>query len=376
MFAQLGLEAIFRRRMISLWNLDLETQPDINRILARQGSRSGDFATIDLSSASDLISLGLVKEIAPQYIYDTLCELRVPYTELPDFGLRVDLGMLSTMGNGFTFPMMTIILSCAVRAVYRELGIIIHDNPRTQKSGVLTPGNWAVFGDDIIVCREAYDVFCHFLAALGLKINLTKSFNTGRFRESCGHDYLHGHDVRGVYLKRLRSRQDISIAVNLLNDWSFRTGIPLRSSVRYLLEDVNLPYVPYADNLDSGVRVPASLANSWIRRRDKRGRLTQKIAYRSYIVRPKVYSIGDGVITPPKRGRGWFYNGPMLLLSLLKGELRNGKISVRHNENLYQTRWRVTPYWDYMPMSVWVNPRTDWRRWSTAVEQNLLDLEA
>lgn len=375
MFLQLGAESLMRDRMLKLWNVDLETQPDINRLLARIGSRGGDFATIDLASASDLISLELVRQTVPSYAFGVFDELRVPYTELPEFGLRVKLGMMSTMGNGFTFPLMTVLLSCAVRATYRELGIVIHDNPRTQAFGVLTPGNWAVFGDDIIVCREAYDVFCQFLAALGLRVNLAKSFNQGQFRESCGHDYLSGHDVRGVYLKRLASRQDIAIAVNLLNDWSFRTGIPLRESVRYLLEGQDdLPRVPFADNLDSGIRVPSSVFRGSVR--DKRGRNVQKCMYRSYEQRSKTYRFGDDFVVSPKRGRRWFYNGPLLLLSLLKGELRNGRISVRHNENLYRTRWRVTPYWDYMPTSVWVNPRTDWQRWSTAVEYNVLDLEA
>jgi hypothetical protein len=260
---------------------------------------------------------------------------------------------------------MTMILSCAVRSVYRELGIPIRDNPRTQAYGVLTPGNWAVFGDDIIVCREAYDLFCQFLDRLGLRVNLAKSFNQGPFRESCGHDYFKGHDVRGVYLKRLASRQDIAIAINLLNDWSYRTGLPLKSSVRYLLDPaLQLPYVPYADNLDSGVRVPSSIFRGKFKR--------QKIYYRSFEARAKSYRIGDDFIVSPRRGRRWFYNGPMLLLSLLKGELRNGKISVRHNENLYRTRWRITPFWDYMPMSVWVNPRTDWPRWESSTMINVL----
>jgi hypothetical protein len=134
--------------------------------------------------------------------------------------------MISTMGNGFTFPLMTTILSSAVRAVYREMGILIKDNPLAWNHDAVVPGNWAVFGDDIIVCREAYDMLVTFLHELGFRVNLTKSFNSGLFRESCGHDYLGGHDVRGVYLKRMTSRQDIAVAVNLLNDWSFRTSIP------------------------------------------------------------------------------------------------------------------------------------------------------
>jgi hypothetical protein len=366
MFFQLGLEGVLRSRMIERWNLDLEVQPDINRVLARIGSRGGDFATLDLSSASDLISVELCRQILPGHVFDTLLELRVPNTILSDFGLRVDLGMISTMGNGFTFPLMTIILSCIVRTCYSVLGIPIRDNPRVGKTGIV-PGNWGVFGDDIIVVREAHDLVVRALHLFGLQVNSSKSFNTGQFRESCGHDYFSGHDVRGVYLKRLASRQDIAIAVNLLNDWSYRTGLSLRQSVRYLLEGENLPMVPYADGNEFGVRVPSSIF---------RGRLkNQKCIYKAFQARQMAYRVGDGVIHPPRRGRRWFYNGPMLLLSLLKGELRNGKISVRQNGGLFHTRWRVTPWWDYMPTSIWVNPRVDWLRWRTAVEHNMLNLE-
>jgi hypothetical protein len=367
MFFQLGLERVLRDRMTQLWNLDLETQPDINRILARIGSRDGNFATLDLSSASDLISTRLCELLLPRYVYETLLELRVNSTTIPDYGLKVDLGMISTMGNGFTFPIMTIILGCIIRACYSSLGVPIKDNPRLGPQ-VLAPGNWAVFGDDLIVVRESHDLVVETLELFGLRVNKSKSFNTGPFRESCGHDYYNGHDVRGVYLKRLKSRPDVAIAVNLLNDWSYRTRIPLRSSVRYLMEGENLPLVPYADGNECGVRVPASVFC---------GRLkNQKCIYRAFEARRTTYQILEGRILPARRGRKWFYNGPMLLLSLLLGELRNGKISVRQNGALFHTRRRVTPWWDYMPASVWVNPRTDWLRWSTAVEHNMLDLGA
>lgn len=362
MFFQLGLESVLRDRLHQLWNVNLETQPELNRILARIGSRDGDFATLDLSSASDLISTRLCELVLPPYVFETLCELRVRNTAIPDYDLKVDLGMMSTMGNGFTFPIMTIILSCIVRACYTYLGVPVRDNPRYGPQ-VLAPGNWAVFGDDIIVVREAYDLVVELLERFGLCVNKSKSFNTGPFRESCGHDYFLGRDVRGVYLKRLASRQDVAIAVNLLNDWTYRCGIPLPSSVRYLMEGENLPLVPYADGNECGVRVPSSVFRGHSYR--------QRTVYRAFEARRKTYQIGDGWIHHPKGGRRWFYNGPMLLLSLLMGELRNGKISVRQNGALFHTRRRVTPWWDYMPASVWVNPRTDWQRWSSAVESNL-----
>lgn len=128
MFFQLGLESVLRDRLRSHWHIDLQNQPEYNRVLARIGSRDGNFATLDLSSASDLISVELCRQLLPQYVFETLSELRVNNTVLPDYGLKVDLGMISTMGNGFTFPLMTIILSSIVRACYAVLGIRLSDN--------------------------------------------------------------------------------------------------------------------------------------------------------------------------------------------------------------------------------------------------------
>lgn len=362
MFMQLGLEGVLRERLRQLWGINLETQPEYNRVLARIGSRDGDYATLDLSSASDLISVELCRQTLPAYVFDTLLEMRVKATTIPEYGLNVDLGMMSTMGNGFTFPIMTILLSSIVRACYATLGIRIADNRQSVATHAIVPGNWGVFGDDIIVVREAYDLVVETLHAMGLQVNVAKSFNTGPFRESCGHDYFHGHDVRGVYLKRLASRQDVAVAANLLNDWSFRTGIPL-PCVKELIEGENLPFVPYHDGNDAGVRVPSSIFKGKVK--------FQKVLYRAFEARPISYRIGDGEIHHPRSGRRWFYNGPMLLLSLLKGELRNGKISVRQNGVHYRTRKRITPFWDYAPASVWFKPRADWPRWKAAVEGNL-----
>jgi hypothetical protein len=380
MFFQLGLKNLLERRLAQRWNVDFENQPEVNRILALVGSRDGNFATIDLSSASDLISVTLCETLLPKWFFELLMALRSPKVRCRVYGLERDLGMISTMGNGFTFPLMTVILSCTVRAVYKVLGIPIRDNPRTEKLGEgirmkvrTVPGNWAVFGDDIIVCSEAYDLMVSTLHRLGLQVNLSKSFSTGPFRESCGHDYFRGLNVRGVYLKKVTSPQDIVVAVNLLNDWTARVGIPLRSTVRYLvslLEGHEVKYVPYADPADAGIRVPSSFFRGTV---DENG----SVAYRSYVSRSKKVTIGDGRIYTPKGHKRMFYNPAMALLAFLRGEVRNGHISIRQtsNGNLYRTRWHVTPNWDYMPRSMWVNPRVDWQRFTSAVSVNMTETE-
>ena len=376
MWCQKGLQARLESRLASRFHIWMDVQPDINRILARDGSIDGSFATLDLSSASDSISVKLCQHALPRWLFELIGLLRSGSVHCKEYGLVRSLGMISTMGNAFTFPLMTIILSCAIRAVYLCNGVRIKDNQRRKKDGKLVPGNWAVFGDDIIVVAELYDSVVAFLQLLGFQVNDTKSFKEGPFRESCGHDYYQGHNIRGVYLKRLTTRQDVTIAINRLNDWTYRTGIPLCHAVEILhrmLDKVFL--VPYSDPDDAGIRVPSSLLPE-PQRRNANGLML----YQRMVARPARVRIGDGVVKTPRGHKRIGFSGAIALLSLLKGELRNGQVSVRQTSNggLYQTRRTVTPWWDYMCASAWVNPQSDWRRWNTAVNQNLIlvDLKA
>jgi hypothetical protein len=154
--------------------------------------------------------------------------------------------MISTMGNGFTFPLQTIIFASAVRAVYQMMGL---DSfcPRTQ---------FGVFGDDIIVKKEAYAFLIRSLSKLGFKVNDDKSFNTGPFRESCGYDWYNGHFVRGVYIRSLETASDVYSAINRLNRWSALSGVRLSNTVKILLAKVKTLEIPFSEAIDGGIQVP------------------------------------------------------------------------------------------------------------------------
>jgi hypothetical protein len=289
------------------------------------------------------------------------------------------------MGNGFTFPLMTIILTCAVRAAYKTLNYPIQDVRRvTDRREVLINGtcnsynihaNWAVFGDDIVVRSDAYDYVVSALALLGLDVNTSKSFSKGPFRESCGHDYFHGLNVRGVYLKRLMSLQDLAIAVNLFVNWTAQTGISLSEGCGYLmslLRDDVMHYVPYAAPLNSGIRVPRALLPNNVRTTRKGQDWRYKICYKAWTVVPVKVKFGDGVVHTPSGYRRLGYNAPAALISFLLGEVRDGAINIRQNiVSVYRTQWHVTHNWDYVPPSYWFNHRDDWQRFFGAVYENL-----
>jgi hypothetical protein len=251
MLLQKALGAFLESCLAKSFGVSLKTQPDFNRELARIGSVDGSFGTIDLQSASDSISWSLVQRICPSNLLGYFRCTRSERTILPD-GSEIDLNMISTMGNGFTFPLQTIIFACAIRAVYQLMNLDSHC-PKTQ---------FGVFGDDIIVKSEAYAFLIRSLNKLGFKVNDDKSFNTGSFRESCGYDYNNGHFVRGVYIRSLETVPDVYSAINRLNRWSAMAGVRLTNTVTLLGRFVKRKLrVPFSESIDSGIQVPFKLSS-------------------------------------------------------------------------------------------------------------------
>jgi hypothetical protein len=363
MYFQLGLGALLERRLRESFNLDLATQPFFNQQLARQGSIDGQFSTIDLSSASDSISLGMCKRIFPAWFFETLLELRSTSTLLD--GVVVPLDMVSTMGNGFTFPLQTIIFSCLIRAAYRACGIHVYDKGTR---------NWGCFGDDLIVDKRAYRSVVRLLDILGFSVNSSKTFPEGYFKESCGADWFLGQPVRGVYIRKLRSPQDIFVSINLLNEWTALTGISLNCAISYLMSGLTKKdrsfLVPFDENNDSGIRVPSSFLPS--KRRDRNG----SYIYRVYRPVRTVIRIGNGTIHVPRGCKNLIYNPSGLLIAFLRGEVISGMITVRQSRTLYRSKRRCTPFWDYLPASTLRNGcKVDWMRWETALLCNHLVAE-
>lgn len=226
--------------------LDIRDQQKYNKLLAHRGSIDGSLATIDLKSASDMISIDLVRALMPVGWFDLLLRLRSPEIELPD-GTALRLHMISTMGNGFTFPLMTLLLTALIYGF------------RAQRGGPNLRIDWnstAVFGDDIIVPTHEYDDFCEVLHRAGLVVNHDKSFRDGWFRESCGGDYYKGYDVTPFYVRALDTDAHVYTAINQVFEWSARHNLLLHRSLIFLRSCLRGKplLVPEWCNPDSGVR--------------------------------------------------------------------------------------------------------------------------
>jgi hypothetical protein len=370
MFAQLGLGAILEDRLSSRFGIRLSDQPERNAELARLGSIDGAISTIDLESASDSMSLAMLDEVLPQWVFDTLCTYRCPFTKVR--GERVLLHMISTMGNGFTFPLQTIVFACCVQAVAKQMGVSLR---RTDSVLPL----WGVFGDDIALPTPMSDRLIRLLNILGFQVNSEKSFTDkyGTFRESCGHDYFRGHDVRGVYIRTLRSPQSRYTAINLLNEWSARWGIPLRRTIGYLRDSVKVLAIPPWKGPDAGIRVPVEAVLTGYTSVFRGKQNKNSFLFRFYEAEVPALRVLDDVIAIPRhmnRVPRRFYNPSGLLIAAIGGYLRGGRIplALKQGENPnYRTRSGATPCWGPTDEQVRSLGLVFWERWNTAVLDNL-----
>lgn len=330
---QSGVGRIIERLLDERFGISLSKQPDRNRELARLGSRSDELVTIDLSSASDSMSLKMLHYVLPPQFFRLLCEHRSLSTL--DGPRTVELHMVSTMGNGFTFPLQTMLFSAVVGACMKRRGIPF-DSARYSKS-------WGVFGDDII-CPEivSRDVIS-LLTLLGFKVNTDKTFVKGPFRESCGGDYFLGSNIRGVYVKSLNTPASRYSVINLLTQFSTRTGLFLPRCIGRLTETVRFLPIPCWENIESGIRVPFCVARPFLGRDYKTQGFTYK-ALRAVARRVRVNENADVVV--PYRVKSLISNPDGLYLGFLQGSITGMSWAVRNDNVRYITKRQVTSLWD------------------------------
>jgi len=185
MFFQKGIGGLMRSRLKQA-GCDLNDQ-GLNQSLAREASIHGRLATIDLSSASDTISRSLVEFLLPEDWLVALKTCRSTQSLFPDGTVRF-LQKFSSMGNGYTFELESLIFLGLSRATCQTMGESASDV--------------SVYGDDIIAPSTVVDRLRVIFDVCGFSMNVEKSFDSGPFRESCGKHFFLGRDVTPYYLKK------------------------------------------------------------------------------------------------------------------------------------------------------------------------------
>lgn len=260
-FFQLGLGGAIRTRL-QRWGVLLPIAQEVHKLLAQRGSDDGFLATVDLKGASDGISLALVEALLPSNVLDHVLALRSPCGELD--GKTFSYEKVSSMGNGFTFELETLLFW----AIASEVA-----------------GHASVYGDDIIVPSASVTRLQEVFEFSGLVFNMKKSFwGSCSFRESCGGHFFDGVDVTPVYFRKALEGETRLSAANLL---------------REKMEDQIVPYLqPVWDALADGVpavfcgpkSVEGVLHTSWDRARPVWCRSKQTWSGKRLITKFKVES--------------------------------------------------------------------------------------
>jgi len=172
------------RTRLGRYGIDLNDQGR-NQKAAYRASKTGAMATVDFSSASDTISSKLVEMLLPRRWYQILNAFRSKYTLYDDRSIRLE--KFSSMGNGFTFELESLIFYAVACACCDFLGI--------------SQSEISVYGDDVLIPVEAFNLFVDFSSDLGFTVNTKKSYATTPFRESCGSYYYNGISCKPLFLK-------------------------------------------------------------------------------------------------------------------------------------------------------------------------------
>jgi len=196
-------EHMFTQNLLASWLVDRISSTQLSRFIDfRDQSKSGklvlkasldqSLATIDLSSASDRLSLYVVERIFRRNpsILKAIHATRTRWLRLPS-GECLELKKFASQGTALTFPVQTLVFWCIAMAVCYD-GIPSDEGLSGFREKV------RVYGDDIIIPTTRYAETVVLLSTLGLEVNLEKSFSRGNFRESCGTDAFKGYDITPI----------------------------------------------------------------------------------------------------------------------------------------------------------------------------------
>lgn len=172
--------------------------PELSADLAKEGSLTGKFATIDLSEASDSVMLEYLERVACETDFlEAILLARSPYIAIGD-ERRLPLVKYGGMGNALTFSIESLVFASLIEQGIRDV------------RGSVPRSRYRVYGDDLVVEEEYYTPVCERLTTAGFIVNASKSFSSASgspFRESCGGEYFKGVDVKPVRVPRKQFRR-------------------------------------------------------------------------------------------------------------------------------------------------------------------------
>lgn len=220
MIAQRTIEMDVRRIIKEVYDIDLDTSQVLHKLLLSDS----DNVTIDLKNASNSVFTAVIDWFMRGTLLHT--HLMQSRSEFVSYGKDEwhKMTMLSAMGNGYTFGVMTLLLL----VITREFDSFAH-----------------VFGDDIIVHKDVASDVVTFLANIGFATNESKTFLQGSFRESCGGFTVDGKYITSFEIEWAEDAVDAVVLINKVGIMAHATPSKLRKHLLKLHRDL-LDLVPEA----------------------------------------------------------------------------------------------------------------------------------
>lgn len=172
---------------------------NVNKALALENSATRQFATLDLSSASDRVPYDLAIKMfsCNPILMDMLERTRSRRAKIE--GEVIHLHKFASMGSSTCFPVESMYFyTICVMARLKKYGL----RP-TQENIYSLSRDVYVYGDDIIIPTRDTAEIIDALHKYHCKVNTQKSYYRGFFRESCGCDAYASVDVTPVYIRRM-----------------------------------------------------------------------------------------------------------------------------------------------------------------------------
>jgi hypothetical protein len=227
----------------------------VNQELAILSSSTGQFATIDLSDASDRVPRKLALEMfrSNPDLLDAIDACRSTKAKMPDGQLIGPLNKFASMGSALCFPIESMYFyTLCVAALLKEQDLLVnHANVFKVSRDVY------VYGDDIIVPCTMANAVLVYLQKYNCKVNASKTFVTGKFRESCGVDAYAGELVTPVYLRkqRPRDRHQASELISWVSTGNlfYKKGYWRTAALMFCTCESILGPLPYVSDKSSGL---------------------------------------------------------------------------------------------------------------------------
>jgi len=230
------------------------TDQSINQRMAMIASNKQNYATLDLSAASDRVPNSLIGYMFEQNpdLQGAIQACRSKQAQMPD-GEIIHLQKFASMGSALCFPVESMYFyTICIAALLEKRNL-----PVTSLNVFKVSRDVFVYGDDILVPTHDAAAVIDGLQKYYCKVNISKSFWTGRFRESCGMDAYDGQEVTPTYVRHPRphNRREAGALISWVktSNLFYKKGYWLTSSAMISVVETILGTLPIVGPKCSGL---------------------------------------------------------------------------------------------------------------------------